>query len=84
IVIDDFDECDGQEVQEEILLSVRNSTAGYDLPLRFIIASRPEPHICGMLESALYEGLYRPFNVDQSFDDVEKYLRDEFARIHRE
>ncbi|KAF8137739.1 hypothetical protein K438DRAFT_735392 [Mycena galopus ATCC 62051] len=83
-VIDGLDECEGQDVQEEILRAVRNCTAEYNLPLRFIIASRPEPHICEMFESPFYKGRYQPFNVHQSFDDVEKYLCDEFARIHRE
>jgi hypothetical protein len=36
IVIDGLDECEGQDVQ-----AVRNSTSEYNLPLRFIIASRP-------------------------------------------
>ncbi|KAF8184282.1 hypothetical protein K438DRAFT_1724089 [Mycena galopus ATCC 62051] len=84
ILIDGLDECEGQDVQEEILRSLRNSAADYSLPLHFIIASRPEPHICEMFESQFYKGLYRPFNVVQSFDDVRKYLRDEFARIHCE
>ncbi|KAF8145688.1 hypothetical protein K438DRAFT_1690195, partial [Mycena galopus ATCC 62051] len=84
IVIDGLDECEGQDVQEEILRTVRNCTAEYNLPLRFIIASRPEPHICEMFKSPLYEGCYRPLNVEQSFDDVRKYLHNEFARIHCE
>ncbi|KAF7355803.1 NACHT domain-containing protein [Mycena venus] len=84
ILIDGLDECEGKDVQEEILRSIRNSVADFSLPLHFIIASRPEPHICEMFESPFYAGLYRAFNVDQSFDDVKKYLRDEFARIRRE
>ncbi|KAF8145550.1 hypothetical protein K438DRAFT_1991735 [Mycena galopus ATCC 62051] len=84
VVIDGLDECEGQDVQEEILCAVRNCTAEYNLPFRFIIASRPEPHISDIFQSPFYEGCYKSFNVVQSFDDVRKYLRDEFARIHRE
>ncbi|KAF8155127.1 hypothetical protein K438DRAFT_359121 [Mycena galopus ATCC 62051] len=84
ILIDGLDECEGQDVQEEILRAIRNCTAEYNLPLRFIIASRPEPHICEMFKSPLYEGCYRPLNVEQSFEDVQKYLHNEFARIHCE
>ncbi|KAF8144624.1 hypothetical protein K438DRAFT_577332 [Mycena galopus ATCC 62051] len=84
VVIDGLDECEGQDVQEEILRAVRNCTAKYNLPLRFIIASRLEPHICDIFQSPFYEGCYMSFNVVKSFDDVRKYLRDEFERIHRE
>ncbi|KAF8175297.1 hypothetical protein K438DRAFT_2045892 [Mycena galopus ATCC 62051] len=84
VVIDGLDECEGQDVQEEILRAVRNCTAKYNLPLRFIIASRPEPHIYDIFQSPFYEGCYKSFNVVKSSDDVRKYLRDEFARIHRE
>ncbi|KAF8155100.1 hypothetical protein K438DRAFT_1732692 [Mycena galopus ATCC 62051] len=84
IVIDRLDECEGQDIQEEILLAVRNCSAEYNLPLRFIIARRPEPHICNIFQSPFYEGSYEPFNVVKSFDDVRKYLHDEFARIRRE
>ncbi|KAF9077705.1 hypothetical protein BDP27DRAFT_1413400 [Rhodocollybia butyracea] len=37
-----------------------------------------------MFESSVYDGVYRPFNVEQSFDDVQTYFLDEFARIHHE
>ncbi|KAF8143585.1 hypothetical protein K438DRAFT_1993721 [Mycena galopus ATCC 62051] len=83
IVIDGLDECEGQDVHEEILRVIRK-TSEYFLPLRFIVASRREPHICEVFESPFYHGGYRSLNVEQSFDDVRKYLRDEFSRIHRE
>ncbi|KAF7364390.1 NACHT domain-containing protein [Mycena sanguinolenta] len=84
IVIDGLDECEGHVVQEEILRAIRNSTSQYPIPLRFIVASRSEPHIRELFESPLYRGAYRAFNVEQSFEDVRTYLRDEFARIHSE
>ncbi|KAJ7431363.1 hypothetical protein B0H11DRAFT_1762286, partial [Mycena galericulata] len=42
VVIDGLDECEGQVVQQEILRSIGQ---GVHIPLRFFIASRPEPHI---------------------------------------
>ncbi|KAJ7241308.1 hypothetical protein B0H12DRAFT_1133663 [Mycena haematopus] len=84
VVVDGLDECDGPLVQEEILRAIRNSTSLHCLPLRYIIASRPEPHICELFDTPLYRGGYRSFNVEQSFEDVRKYLCDEFYRIHRE
>ncbi|KAF8190998.1 hypothetical protein K438DRAFT_2140020 [Mycena galopus ATCC 62051] len=84
ILIDGLDECEGQDVQEEILRAFRNSAADYSLPVRIIIASRPELHIRELFESEFPRSGYRSFNVEKSFDDVRKYLRDEFSRIRRE
>ncbi|KAF7334870.1 putative nwd2 protein [Mycena sanguinolenta] len=83
ILIDGLDECEGHEVQEEILYAIHHSSK-HPIPLRFIVASRPEAHIREVFESPVYSGNYCSFNVEQSFDDVCKYLRDEFSRIHRE
>ncbi|KAF8208094.1 hypothetical protein K438DRAFT_1754837 [Mycena galopus ATCC 62051] len=84
IIVDGLDECEGQGMQEEILRAIRTYTAKYSLPLRFIIASRPESHIRELFTSPFYEGAYCPFNVEQSFEDVRRYLLDEFSRIHHE
>ncbi|KAJ6482646.1 hypothetical protein C8R45DRAFT_1054106 [Mycena sanguinolenta] len=84
IVVDGLDECEEQPVQEEILRAMRNSTTQYHLPFRFIVASRPEAHICELFQSPFYRGGYRSFNVEPTFEDVRKYLRDEFSRIRCE
>ncbi|KAF7373008.1 putative nwd2 protein [Mycena sanguinolenta] len=84
VLIDGLDECEGYGIQQEILRAIRNSLSKHPIPLRFIVASRPEPHICDMFNSRLYMGTYRSFNVEQSFEDVRRYLCDEFSRIHRE
>ncbi|KAF7372844.1 NACHT domain-containing protein [Mycena sanguinolenta] len=82
ILIDGLDECEGHDVQEEILRAIKHSYE-HPISLRFIVASRPEAHICEVFDLPLYLDIRR-FNVEQSFEDVRKYLRDEFARIHRE
>jgi hypothetical protein len=84
ILIDGLDECSGHGFQQEILRSISKSFSNGSLPLRFIVASRPEPHLREIFDSPVYLNNSRPFNVEQSFDDVRKYLCDEFARIHRE
>ncbi|KAF7345191.1 NACHT domain-containing protein [Mycena sanguinolenta] len=84
IIIDGLDECQGPEIQKEILRVIRNSCSESSIPLRFIIASRPEPHISMMFNSQLHDSGYASMNVEQSFDDVRKYLSDEFARIHNQ
>jgi hypothetical protein len=81
ILIDGLDECEGHDIQEEILRVVWDSSSKCPIPLRFIVASRPEPHIRDVLDSPFY--LHRAFNVEQSFNDVRKYLCYEFLRIHR-
>ncbi|KAJ7626627.1 hypothetical protein DFH06DRAFT_941238, partial [Mycena polygramma] len=53
------------------------------LPFRILISSRPEPHIHEVFQSVLKE-IHHPLNINQSFEDVQTYLVDEFRRIHRE
>ncbi|KAJ6484213.1 hypothetical protein C8R45DRAFT_1148606 [Mycena sanguinolenta] len=83
ILIDGLDECDGHDVQQEIIRVIQITASHLSIPLRFIVASRPEPHIREAFDSAPSFDVCR-FNVEQAFDDVRKYLCDEFARIHRE
>ncbi|KAJ7855194.1 hypothetical protein B0H14DRAFT_3449218 [Mycena olivaceomarginata] len=51
---------------------------------RFLVASRPEPHIREKLTESSLHGLYDSVNVERSFEDIRLYFRDEFARIHHE
>ncbi|KAJ6465434.1 hypothetical protein C8R45DRAFT_877492, partial [Mycena sanguinolenta] len=82
ILIDGLDECDGHAFQVEVLHAIRNPSSHHPIFLRFLVASRPEPHIRQVFDSS--SSHYRPFNVEQPFDDVRKYLHDEFSRIHRD
>ncbi|KAJ7280885.1 hypothetical protein C8J57DRAFT_1174469 [Mycena rebaudengoi] len=84
IIIDGLDECDGHLVQQDILRLIAQSISMDAPPLKFLIASRPEPHIHEIFKDPLFKDLYHSFDVMQSFKDVEKYLCDEFSRIHRE
>ncbi|KAJ6521687.1 hypothetical protein B0H19DRAFT_1277647 [Mycena capillaripes] len=83
IIIDGLDECAGEETQQEILHLVRDSTQQHR-PFKFIIASRPEAHIREVMEEPSLHGVYRGFNVEQSFEDVRTYFRSEFAKIHHD
>ncbi|KAJ7021822.1 hypothetical protein C8F04DRAFT_259065 [Mycena alexandri] len=84
IVIDGLDECDGHEVQQEVLRALGSIADGQPLPLRFLVASRPEPHIGDMFRAPCLARLHRPFNIEQAFEDVRIYLLDEFSRIRVE
>ncbi|KAJ7251352.1 hypothetical protein C8J57DRAFT_1723223 [Mycena rebaudengoi] len=84
IVIDGLDECEGQNIQQEILRSIGDAVHVTDHPLRVLVASRPEPHIRNVFHGPSLDGFHRPFNIYRSFEDVRTYLVDEFLRIHRE
>ncbi|KAJ6482450.1 hypothetical protein C8R45DRAFT_1149759 [Mycena sanguinolenta] len=83
VVIDGLDECEEKDIQREILRSISGAIREGPCRLRFFIASRPEPHIREIFIDAL-QGTHCDVNINQSFDDVRKYLLGEFARIHRE
>ncbi|KAJ7489270.1 hypothetical protein FB451DRAFT_1390431 [Mycena latifolia] len=83
IIIDGLDECEGQDIQQEILRSIGNSFQRSHLPLRFLVASRPEPHIGEVFRGPYFTGFHRPLNIQKSFE-VRRYLQNEFGRIHRE
>ncbi|KAJ7489211.1 hypothetical protein FB451DRAFT_1362173 [Mycena latifolia] len=83
IVVDGLDECEGDKIQQEILRSFAFALNGKPSPLRFFIASRPEPQIREIFEGVL-DQFHRPLNIRQAFEDVRKYLHDEFTRIHRD
>ncbi|KAF8173401.1 hypothetical protein K438DRAFT_1529662, partial [Mycena galopus ATCC 62051] len=81
-LIDGLDECESHGAQMELLRLI--STVGRTYTFRFLIASRPEAHICETFDEPFFRGLLKATNVEQSFKDVQTYLRGEFTRIHRE
>ncbi|KAJ7784266.1 hypothetical protein B0H16DRAFT_1491870 [Mycena metata] len=84
LLLDGLDECQDERTQQEILRLIGNAVAQCPTEIRTIVASRPETHIREVVEESLFDGLINSTNVEQSFDDVRTYLRDEFARIHNE
>jgi len=50
IVIDGLDECAGKDVQSDIIRVIGEAMKDVRLPLRFLVASRPEPHICQAID----------------------------------
>ncbi|KAJ6490908.1 hypothetical protein C8R45DRAFT_991105 [Mycena sanguinolenta] len=84
IIIDGLDECDGEEVQHAVLQAIAGALRQEDLPILFLVASRPEAHIRETFAESGLAGYHRPMNIEQSFDDVRKYLHAEFDRIHHQ
>ncbi|KAJ7017325.1 hypothetical protein C8F04DRAFT_469494 [Mycena alexandri] len=83
IIVDGLDECEGENVQQEIIELIGKAAADSPFPLRFLIASRPESHISQVFQQSFFNDLHRKFNIHKSFDDIRIYLDSEFARIHR-
>ncbi|KAF7369160.1 NACHT domain-containing protein [Mycena venus] len=90
VVIDGLDECElrskgHDNIHKKILESIGGVIHGSEnpFPLRFFVASRPEPHIREAFMDTLLN-IHRPVNIEQSFNDVWRYLLDEFERIRLE
>ena len=86
VIIDGLDECDGHETQQLILEIIYEAVAVHKLPLRFLIASRPEAHIREAFDQPTLRNITKRVVLDESFGpnkDIEKYLRDGFETIHK-
>ncbi|KAF5351164.1 hypothetical protein D9756_008242 [Leucocoprinus leucothites] len=85
ILLDGLDECAGGRSQGELIKLVSDLVRTKPcFPILWLLCSRPEPHLkhafsripeCGRLELLLDK---------ESWDDVEKFLRDSFAGIREE
>ncbi|KAJ7878058.1 hypothetical protein B0H13DRAFT_2346771 [Mycena leptocephala] len=84
LLIDGLDECDTHRAQIEILCLIASAVSQDPNIFQILIASRPEAHIRNIFEKPSFRGILHSVNVEQSFADIRKYLRDEFSRIHRE
>ncbi|KAJ7117041.1 hypothetical protein C8R44DRAFT_983337 [Mycena epipterygia] len=85
IVLDGLDECADHTVQQRILGLFIGSIRAHQLPIRLLIISRPEPHLREVLETKETLSICRPLALsadDSAYEDIRKYLQDEFSRIH--
>ncbi|KAJ7721385.1 hypothetical protein B0H16DRAFT_375863 [Mycena metata] len=84
LLLDGLDECQDERTQERILRLIGNAAGQCPTGIRTIVASRPESHLWETMEEFLFDGFINSTDVEQSFHDVQTYLRDEFTRIHSE
>ncbi|KAJ7772319.1 hypothetical protein B0H16DRAFT_1513057 [Mycena metata] len=87
LVLDGLDECEDNRVQQGILRLLIDAIRAHQLPMRILVASRPEAHIREVLESQATVNIARNLELvpDQmAYDDIRTYLRDEFSRIRLE
>jgi len=85
VIIDGLDECHGTENQVMILTQIRDLVREHHVPLRFLILSRPEPHIRDTFAQPALKGITKVISLygdHGSRKDVLNYLRHEFTRIH--
>jgi len=84
VIIDALDECDSDQDQKTFLTLIENELASRRIPLRFLISSRPEPHIQETFNMGTMKRITRVLVLDETFGpsgDIRKYLEDEFYRI---
>lgn len=82
IGIDGIDECENEVVQEAFITDIGDAVIS-QCPFRFIISSRPEPHL-RRLFSERFHAYTREIVLETSaeaFNDVNAYLRTGFAEI---
>ncbi|KAJ7478145.1 hypothetical protein FB451DRAFT_1365796 [Mycena latifolia] len=87
IVLDGLDECADHKVQQQILRLFIDAIRDHHLPIRLLIASRPEPHIRKMIEApdASVICCHSLLSAnDSAHEDIRMYLRDEFSKIHND
>lgn len=87
IIIDGLDECSESTAQQTIIEIVAASVREQSTPFRWIILSRPEPHIVSTFKSPLVQPLYFDLDLPVSRDvdnDIFRYLSDELSTVRRE
>ncbi|KAM6497627.1 hypothetical protein JOM56_005575 [Amanita muscaria] len=85
VIIDGVDECSDDGLQRRFLKIIGNAVRDDQVPLRFLICSRPEAHIQDTID--IFRSLTLSLDLaklDDTNHDIERYLRAEFSRIATE
>ncbi|KAF5327468.1 hypothetical protein D9619_004058 [Psilocybe cf. subviscida] len=91
ILVDGLDECNNLQVQRELIFCIALAVCQLSLPIRFVIASRPESHILATFElDSIFQGphgvkvLSKDLGDDGDVDEqITTYFLKEFAEIRR-
>ena len=86
VVIDAVDEC-ATDQDQRMILALIGAKMPNRAPLRFLISSRPEPHIKETFDTSVMKNASRALVLDNKFapnDDIRMYLAGEFNRIFME
>jgi hypothetical protein len=84
VIIDGLDECHDKAIQQSILRLLCETIVVHNLPLRFLIGSRPESHIRDSFDQESLRTVTRRVVLDETFNpgkDIRVFLQDGFAKI---
>ena len=84
IVIDGLDECLDEDSQTNLIQLLSSSVARYQLPLKFLIVSRPEFHIKSAVAIAGEQSIISHLELNDDFlpdNDIRYFLTDKFREI---
>ncbi|PPQ92449.1 hypothetical protein CVT25_009665 [Psilocybe cyanescens] len=83
IIIDGLDECDDPQVQARVIDLTFDLVRGRDIPLKILIASRPEIDISSSFDTKPFSTLSRIAldNCYRSEEDIRHFLVDKFNEI---
>ncbi|KAJ7348134.1 hypothetical protein DFH08DRAFT_157608 [Mycena albidolilacea] len=87
LVLDGLDECEDPKIQQNILRLFIDAIHMHQLPIRILIASRPELHIHGVFQTNATFNICRLMELSAdktAYEDIRKYLHNEFSRIRAE
>ncbi|KAF7782961.1 hypothetical protein Agabi119p4_2337 [Agaricus bisporus var. burnettii] len=88
ILLDGLDELDHQHQQQKIIHLITGFVQNHpEVPLVWVISSRPEPHITNTFKQqrlvCYYKEEYVPIDSPEACQDVERYLRNSFETIQK-
>ncbi|KAF8811830.1 hypothetical protein BYT27DRAFT_6437434 [Phlegmacium glaucopus] len=84
IVIDGLDECHGPSIQSSIIRALSTALLRIPVPIIFLVASRPEPHIRNAFNLLNKSQACRHIVLDDSYEpdaDIKVFLLSRFAEI---
>ncbi|KAF8951002.1 hypothetical protein BDZ97DRAFT_1589030, partial [Flammula alnicola] len=84
IIIDGMDECDGRDVQTNIIYTISDALRDKDLPILFLITSRPEQHLTMTFSSRKVADLLTRLPLDDTYfpdKDIRLFFNDKFTEI---
>jgi len=84
VIIDGLDECFDPNVQQHVVEVLANAQRQHQLPLLFLIASRPEQHISFAFSTGILPSMATRLALDDSYlpdKDIELFLADKFQEI---
>ncbi|XP_006461558.1 hypothetical protein AGABI2DRAFT_118435 [Agaricus bisporus var. bisporus H97] len=82
VILDGLDECAGEKAQREILEMITNAIrTNPDLPLRWLIISRPEAHLKNAFSRTSECGREELIIDTECLENVERYVKDRLIEI---